>query len=55
MKYVTTIEGKEFEVEVVDDRHAQRAALDRLGARADLVEQDQRRRGELAIDRKSVV
>ena len=37
--------------EVIDDGRAERAALDRIGAAADFVEQDERRQLELALDR----
>ena len=40
--------------EVIDDGRAQRAALDRVGAAPDLVEQDERGRVECAIHRDDV-
>ncbi len=40
--------------EVVDDRHAERAPLDGVGARSDFVEQHERRNGEPAVHRDDV-
>ena len=40
--------------EVIDDRDAERAAFDRIGARADLVEQHERRALQVAIHRRDV-
>ena len=37
--------------EVIDDGRAEGAALDRVGAAADFVEQHERRQFELALDR----
>jgi hypothetical protein len=38
----------------IDDRHAERAAFEGIRARADLVEQDERRQLEIAIHRRDV-
>ena len=47
-------EDRAAAAEVIDDRHAERAAFDRVGAGADFVEQDERRQRQPAVHRRDV-